>query len=337
MAEVLRFQIQQEAMRTFNSSKADTLSGETQDFRQRTNLYLAPDRFNKTSNELVHLRLKSVRGQGDLFSEGSNHNVYVRITIGAWTARTTSHKVVDKNLLWEQFDMTVILPKERLQIDQIRFDLYDENTLRADEMVGTDTHKLSVLLQHRASEPVDMVFKLKNRFEEEVVSVTACFVADFPDEEDPAVISARATAANKAILQTVNIDPKSTVMKSQHISLNLQDKVVGDTGGRGGGGPDYVGQKFPTLADSQHSFTRVVDDLRGDGSNHVKLLVGDVQLEEVLKLGHRMTFHSMKVTVSQHGDDVTLISVSVYSIILETAQLQDCTSIFRNKGQNALP
>lgn len=295
MAEVLRFQIQQEAMRTFNSSKAATLSKETEDFRKRTNMYLAPNRFNKTSNELVHLRLISVKGHGDMFKEGGNHNVYIRVTVGAWTARTISKKVVDRNLSWDNFDMTVILPKERLQMDYIRFDMYDENTLRADEIIGTDIHKLSVLLQHKASEPVDLIFKLRDRFEAEIAAVSACFIADYPDEVDPDVINANATAANKAILQEVHIESKSTVQRAQHISLNLQDKVVGGGRGRGKGGPDHLATKYPSLLDTQTNFTKVVDDLRGDGSNHVKLLVGDVQLEEVLKLGHRMTFHSMKV------------------------------------------
>ena len=299
MAEVLRFQIQQEAMRTLNSSKEDTLTKETEEFRKRTNMYLAPNRFNKTSNELVHLRLVSVKGVGDLFKEGGNHNVYVRVTVGAWTARTVSKRIVDRNLSWNNFDMTIILPKERLQIDNIRFDMYDENTLRADEIIGTDTHKLSVLLQHRASEPVDLVFRLKDRFTAEVANVTACFVADFPDEVDPRVISANSTAANKAILQEVHSESKSTVQNAQHISLNLQDKVVGGgKGGGGGTGADYLARTYPSLVETQTNFSKVVDDLRGDGSNHVKLLVGDVQLEEVLKLGHRMTFHSMKVTIS---------------------------------------
>jgi hypothetical protein len=293
MAEVLRFQIQQEAMRTFISSKEDTLSGETADFRKRTNMYLAPNRFNKTSNELVHLRLVSVKGQGELFKEGGRHRVYVRVTVGAWTARTASLDVVNKNLSWDQFDMTVILPRERVQIDNIRFDLYDENYLRADEIIGSDVHKLAVLMNHKTGEPVEMAFKLRNRFSEVIAEVSACFIADYPDETDPELISKASSAKNKAILQEVNVETKSTVMRSKHISLNLQDKVVG--GGGGKGQPDYLARKYPTLVETQTSFTKVVDDLRGDGSNHVKLLVGDVQLEEVLKLGHRMTFHSMKV------------------------------------------
>ena len=61
------------------------------------------------------------------------------------------------------------------------------------------------------------------------------------------------------------------------------------------GPDDNLSGIFPSLVDDQSDFTRLVSDLRGDGDNFVKMLVGDVKEKEILRLGHRSSENYVKV------------------------------------------
>jgi hypothetical protein len=50
---------------------------------------------------------------------------------------------------------------------------------------------------------------------------------------------------------------------------------------------DLLSGIFPSLVDQQANFSTLVSDLRGDSDNFIKMMLGDITLQEVLKLGHR--------------------------------------------------
>ena len=62
-------------------------------------------------------------------------------------------------------------------------------------------------------------------------------------------------------------------------------------------GNDDLSGVFPSLLDHQTTFSHLVADIRGDGDNFVKMLVGDVDQKKILKLGHRVNEDYVKVLV----------------------------------------
>lgn len=60
-------------------------------------------------------------------------------------------------------------------------------------------------------------------------------------------------------------------------------------------GNDELSGVYPSLLSHQSNFAKLVADLRGDGDNHVNMLLGIVDQDRVLKLGHRVNSRYVKV------------------------------------------
>jgi len=220
----------------------------------------------------------SVIGKDIVFEGGGRHIIYIRFTVGCWTAKTVAKPLLSKKLNWEDVNISLTLPKQRLHSDEVRVELFDENELRQDICVGMATSPLSVLMQKNAGDPVALDFDIKDRFNVHSGNLSITFIVDHRDDLTAESCGDSVREHNRVKLSEETGKSNSTV-RTVNIGVSVGDPLS---------------DKHPSLVESQTSFATLVDDLRGDGADHVKRLIGDIHVEEVLKLGHRVVINSMK-------------------------------------------
>ena len=278
MSEVLRFQIQQEAIKEGHDKK-DIL---TKSFLQskQSHMYMAPNPTDTESNTaLADMKVLSVEGKDIVFEGGGKHTAYIRFTVGSWTVRTSSKQVVHKRLSWKDMDVCLTLPKLRLRQDVVRVELFDENGLRPDILVGSATSALTPLMLRNTGEPVTLSFDIIDRFDVHSGKLDVTLVVDKRDEISAESVHSSIDENNKVALGAETASLRSSL---QTVKVGVAAR-------------DDLSTRFPSLFETQTAFSSLVDDLRGDGADHVRRLIGDIQVDEVLRLGHRVVLSTMKV------------------------------------------
>jgi hypothetical protein len=277
MTEVLRFQLQQEAMKEAYQQQEAHL-----DLLQNKQYCLAPNPTDTQNNNiLADLRVLEIHGKNISF-EGAigKHEAYVRLTIGSWTARTTKQHLTHQRLEWENVGVVLTLPKLRLEDDEVRVELFDEYELRADLLVGYGIGKLSQLIGVHMGQPTVMELKMLDNYGVYSGDIAITFLADL-----------RADITAESIHSSVIVDQNHSnlnhMIGTSHSTAQFTSIELA--------GQEDLSLKYPSLLETQTEFSTLVDDLRGDGHDHVKRLIGDIQVEDVLKLGHRVVLNSMKV------------------------------------------
>lgn len=278
MSEVLKFQIQQEAIKEGHDRK-DML---TKSFLQQkhSHMYMAPNPTDTESNTaLADMRVLAVEGKGIVFEGGGKHTVYIRFTVGSWTVRTSAKPVLHKKLDWKNMDVCLTLPKLRLHQDVVRVEMFDENALRPDILVGSATAPLTPLMLRQTGEHVTLSFDIADRFDVHSGQLDITFMVDKRDEIAAESVHSSIDENNKVALGAEIASLHSSV---QTVKIGMAAR-------------DDLSTRFPSLFETQTAFSSLVDDLRGDGADHVRRLIGDIQVDEVLRLGHRVVLSTMKV------------------------------------------
>lgn len=278
MAEILRFQLQQEATKEAYNRQEKHVS-----ILQQKQFFLAPNPTDTQSNMiLANLRILDIYGE-DINFEGAigRHYAYIRFTVGAWTTRTEKQHLRNRQLEWSNLNITLTLPKLRLEDDMIRIELFDEYELRPDILIGSGINKLSNLTGLNMGKETMMEFEMFDNFNVYSGTIKIIFIADVcPD--------ITAESLHSSIVDH-NHTSLSHIIGESHSNTQITNIELA--------GNDNLSLRYPSLIDTQTEFSSLVDDLRGDGHNHVKRLVGDIQVEDVLKLGHRVVLNSMKVII----------------------------------------
>jgi hypothetical protein len=284
MSEVLRYQLQQEAMKEAYL-RQDQHHHELFFSSQNKQFCLAPNPTNTQNNNiLADLRVLDITGRGIVF-EGAigKHMTYIRLTIGSWSIRTPTQHLQDQHLHWENMNLILTLPKLRLEDDEVRVELFDEYELRSDLLVGSATHSLSQLIGSHMGHPTKITFTMLDHYGVYSGDIIITFLADH-----------RADMTAESIHSSVIIDDNQSnlnhIMGTSHSTTQFTSIELA--------GEEDLSLKYPSLLETQTQFSTLVDDLRGDGHDHVKRLIGDIQVEDVLKLGHRVVLNSMKVQSS---------------------------------------
>jgi hypothetical protein len=278
MSEVLKFQIQQEAIKEGHDRK-DLL---TKSYLQQkhSHMYMAPNPTDTEGNTaLADMRVLAVEGKGIAFEGGGKHTAYIRFTVGSWTTRTTAKPVVRRKLDWKNMDVCLTLPKLRLHQDVVRVEMFDENELRPDILVGSATAPLTPLMFRQTGEHVTLSFDIVDRFDVHSGTLLITFMVDKRDEITADSVHSSIDENNRVALGAETASLHSSV---QTVKIGMAAR-------------DDLSTRFPSLFESQTAFSSLVDDLRGDGADHVRRLIGDIQVDEVLRLGHRVVLSTMKV------------------------------------------
>ena len=67
---------------------------------------------------------------------GGENDPFVVINFGSWSMKTSTIKEGGNNVVWDKLDMTVSLPKEVISDNKITIEVYDENNIRANVLIG---------------------------------------------------------------------------------------------------------------------------------------------------------------------------------------------------------
>lgn len=277
--EVLRFQLQQEAAKEGYNRQEQHL-----DLLNQKQYFLAPNPTDTQNNNLLaDLRILDIIGENISF-EGAigKHEAYVRLTVGSWTARTPKQQLSHHKLEWFNVGVVLTLPKLRLEDDDILVELFDEYELRPDILIGYGTGKLRELIGKNMGNPTIMEFEMLDNYSVYSGKIKINFLADLrPD------ITAESIHSSIVDITHANMNH---IIGTSHSTAQMTHLEIA--------GHEDLSQKYPSLLETQAEFSTLVDDLRGDGHDHVKRLIGDIQVEDVLKLGHRIVLSTMKVSNS---------------------------------------
>lgn len=187
MSEVLRFQIQQEAVKDSFVKKADIRHTALKKYREDITVALEPGAKIQQFDSLVELRVLSVSGHELYLDEAGEHNVFCRLTIGAWSSRTKSIKKRGFDVLWEGGSLSntsIVVPKSRLENDTLRIEVFDENELRADTLVGSAVTSMTSLLHTNAGNASEVECKIYDRYQKYNGLVILKVIADFGNHEE---------------------------------------------------------------------------------------------------------------------------------------------------------
>jgi hypothetical protein len=183
--------------------------------------------------------------------------VYVKVTLGAWSCRTHSVKVVaGESFCWELLETMVILDEGQLRHGEASVELYVERQISEPVMIGACTMKLgeSLSTKHKGM-PVDLLSEMhcpqygKGQL---VLKMSA--------DEEKHLRSMTPELTRQIALQRQSRE-KSRTLKSRHRCRLLEE---------------------------QHTFDEVLSSLRGDPTYYLQALTGTLSTEQISESGFQI-------------------------------------------------
>lgn len=273
VAEVLRFQIQQEAVRDAYKARENMRNAPS----SGSYMSLAPNDAHELST--VDFTVKRVIAQGVPRDQYSTDQMqFIRLTFGTWSVRMSSSTPKRNGMRWENLDLRVNILTNSVYYDQLLVESFDESALQADILISSGYVPISNTLGSNIGRDIEICVKLKDK----------------DGNEGGEVLLIVHTDHSKPLPQRA-FDPKDLLHEEMNISQSKIKFVNGSSHHKGR--EDDLSGVYPSLVDEQSNFTKLVSDLRGDGDNYVKLLLGDVDQKEILRLGHRPSKDYVKVII----------------------------------------
>jgi len=281
MAEVMRYQLQQESLReasdgrlrnslqdpnAANNSKTSSqllslVSTNKKNFDRQTNTYFKP----------LKVTLKKVVVEEIISNTWADfRSQHVQISIGSWVGRTVSKFVTGSPLEWCQENIALLMSMDRLRVDDAKIEVFNENELISDTLLGSATVNLSSIIGINLNSENTFSLNLTNRQNVFVAKVEVTLEARYP--EDDTSRNDSITLLQEEILLPTNGDIKTIDLKS-----------VDDI------------HTYPKSAGKLAEFSSIVSDFRGDGDDLMRMLIGDITLPALLEKGHRVNFLTVKV------------------------------------------
>ena len=274
VAEVLRFQIQQEALR--DAYKGRELN-RTVPSSGSSHMSLMPA---GTTHEVaaVNISIKTITATGMPRDQYSLDQIqYVRVSLGTWSVRTSGTSPKRHGMAWKDLDIIVNLPVKSIHYDSLVVEGFDESPLLSDVLIASGSCSLADTLSRNISRDKEFRVPLKNSDGHAAGEIVLTIRADY-------------SKPHMARIQ----DPEYLLNKEQNSPsynpyMPPDSKKFKDV-------DDNLSGVFPSLMDEQSGFSKLVSDLRGDGDNHVRMLIGDIDQKSILRLGHRPNESYVKVT-----------------------------------------
>ncbi len=124
---------------------------------------------------------------------------------------------------------------------------------------------------------------------EEISGVDNGHVVESDSRDNDEVESASIGGQTGTVVATINED-NATLLNS--LSAEQSAMVALSVSTSSSNEKDVFSGVFPSLAAQQNDFAELVSDLRGDSDRFIRMMIGDVTLQEVLNLGYRPTSSS---------------------------------------------
>lgn len=297
MAEVMRYQLQQEALREASDGRLreslhypNEIKIHSQNQNKLMSLISTDNKnFDRTSNSMnkpVMVKVKNIRLKESVTKTWSdlNGSQHVQFVIGGWVGRSNSQVVTGLPLVWGDMedDISLMMSLDRLRNDDIRIEVYDDNKMISDSLLGMVTISLCDLIGVNMGRDVLFKLKLSNRQNKYVADIEITLIAFYPEE-----------TSDKE--HKIN-DNDPTGLMTREILLSTSPNPVGIKLHQLERGQmvDELSSTYPSLDVKMSSFGNIVSDLRGDGDDLMHMLIGDVTLPSLLNKGHRINEFTVK-------------------------------------------
>lgn len=291
LGEVLKFQLQQEALRNFFTSR-DANGGRDGDISKDKNKV----RICSSISDVLIVELTVVRAViSDLptsisrISQPVSSSYTLRLLYDKWTCSIVSSVSPGDRIVWDCCEITCVgdLTMEAIRRGkELRVELHDNSAL-ATTLVATGScllnslinsgigvdHSLAVMLLQpdRHPNPEEAAVRTHPR---PLGTLKLTLRADEPVQvEGP---SFDPLELRREHVSTVGVPLPQTVEESlvdPDVEPNASDEYS-----------DNYGE--PSIGDKLLDFSNLVAALRGDGTGYVKMLIGDVTMEEISKLSY---------------------------------------------------
>lgn len=360
MMEVLRFQFQQAAVREAFYNRFQDIADEKID-RRNSRVSLIPMTAALNARQRpVEVWIKRVVATNISTKVWADQQPqFIHMSIGPWGTRTTTLVATGRPLVWENLDIRAVMPLDRLQLDDMLVEAFDEHSLRQNVRLAYAHQPVNKVLGVKLATDVELEFALiDERKSSTGATVKILLTCDYLKEDPPfnsdpdellqkevnivqspvpdvyiPMVDGVGGASQQMIQSSAHpfeaAGPGLIVRQSSNRSVisNLsaggaEDNQIQPTqdyartdGRRPSVGlvslaeqsvgtaqsastkveDDALSGLYPQSLDKQHeSFEQIVADLRGDGCNFMKRLVGDVITADVLKAGHRVNEMAVK-------------------------------------------
>ena len=315
LSDVLQYQLQQEALETAlkRLDHAPSLSFTTQrvEFVQRGSAHLPK------ASATVDFCISDMDLKLEPFTVMDRVTTYcVRATFGDRSLRTEDAEVNEDVVRWSGVDMTLVVPYVRASFDRVSLELYRKNEVMADSKVGVCHLMFKEGLGEFAGKVRDVRTNVTDSRGRRVGILTVRFKADSRQVSPPPAV-----------------DPEDLIRAGKP-----SYGVVGE--GRSSGGRGLPLETVvtaappprpPPLQAQQEVFANLVSDLRGDGVDNVKILIGAVEYEHIRKLGYEPA-HWRTTKVMIHLFTKTLIVCS-YFLYQKLPDFKKARNYLSNKAE----
>ena len=278
VAEVLRYQLQHEVMRdAYKGREVNRIAPSS----TVSHLSLVPA--DKPDVPTIDITIKNIVTTDIPFDEYSlDQRQYIRLSFGTWSVRTVEMEPRRHGMKWENVDISVTFPAKNVFFDNLVIEAFDESPLVSNILISRGTKSLADNLSGNIYRDLDLEVNLSDDKGRPAGKVSLTVRAEYSKTSQ-----GRTQDPQQLLHQEVLSMHSKTYIASEdnlHSAKVLEDELSG---------------VFPSLTDEQSQFSKLVSDLRGDGDNHVKILIGDIEQGSLLRLGHRVNGQTVKVAFSK--------------------------------------
>ena len=312
MAEVLRYQLQQQAVKTAVANRFNELGSANMK---------SPSTLSDIRNTVpVEFKVKHIHGFNlNKTLSGEVAPVFFELSLGGWKYRTENQRPFSTKTFWNDLTVKSFMQPSKILTNDLIVQLFDGGELSQRILLCSGKSYITKVLGANAGSDVLVEIPLWDKDEKLYGKVEIKMNADYVDipahKLDPNSVEKKEKARLNLIpvtdIKTGNRDKLAAEQRQKDAELALQ---LNATSPRDGVSPrddatilsgdlntvqsikgasvvsiDNISQAVyvPSLIDQQSSFSKIVADLRGDGDNFIKLMVGDVRLPDLLHHGHR--------------------------------------------------
>lgn len=279
MGEVLRFQVQQHAIHTAALEKRRQRSP-----RKLLSVFVSSkcsplitlgDDESTHPIDSVELSVTEIHASGlPLQTWRPLEGRYVRLSIGVWSGRTDVVVSEDGTLSWTAADLKALLGSASVHVSEMRVEVYQTSDVSADKLICSAVTRLSKALGTNFGKLVSLELPLRDRRGMPAGSVSISVSAERLADRG-SVQRAKDPASINLLERPLTQD--GIFRRQNSLSESVQ----------------YM-STLPLLDAQERSFAGLVDDLRGDGASHITMMLGDVSLDDVIRLGHRPDAFSVR-------------------------------------------
>ena len=328
MADVLRVQIQQEAVQQayahrFEAFRAESVfSNSIHDESTVTNLMpVRTNRLHPHGIPMLTLRVKQAFIDPEQkFPSVLPNLYYVMVHIGGCLCRTSAVNPTPQGLRWDRQTVSGKVPINDVQLDECIVELLDENPETPQQaFIGRGHVTIDRTLGPNMGRDVTCTVNILTRAKDCYGTLEMTITVDVDEHCSNHV-------ADPKNLNFFEINRKASKMKKIEMGLDASPSLTSVA----------VDAPNSINAEAVASLSTLVGDLRGDGVGFVRLLTGDVAIRDLQRVGAAVDSKYAQVghiacqlqsILHIHAYSTTYIYILSFLLFIESTELSPCFDI----------